>query len=144
MHTGKQKQMNASYQASLVNRHIRRFTGYSYSAFRFFPRDPDLWPPVRVCLSSILTFFVFAPHDLAFKVKFYIVSCNANYGECGGFEFFCEKNWSVNDKMRGYPVWLPSTSLDRVPAKSYPWNKWTGWIRLCVYVVLIRTWRRPW
>ena len=27
MHTGKQKQMNASYQASLVNRHIRRFTG---------------------------------------------------------------------------------------------------------------------
>ena len=29
MHTGKQKQMNASYQASLVNRHIRRFTGYS-------------------------------------------------------------------------------------------------------------------
>ena len=29
MHTGKQKQMNASYQASLVNRHIRRFTGYA-------------------------------------------------------------------------------------------------------------------
>ena len=29
MHTGKQKQMNASYQASLVNRHIRRFTGAS-------------------------------------------------------------------------------------------------------------------
>ena len=28
MHTGKQKQMNASYQASLVNRHIRRFTGF--------------------------------------------------------------------------------------------------------------------
>ena len=27
MHTGKQKQMNASYQVSLVNRHIRRFTG---------------------------------------------------------------------------------------------------------------------
>ena len=27
MHTGKQKQMIASYQASLVNRHIRRFTG---------------------------------------------------------------------------------------------------------------------
>ena len=27
MHTGKQKQMNASFQASLVNRHIRRFTG---------------------------------------------------------------------------------------------------------------------
>ena len=27
MHTGKQKQMNASYQTSLVNRHIRRFTG---------------------------------------------------------------------------------------------------------------------
>ena len=27
MHTGKQKQMNAIYQASLVNRHIRRFTG---------------------------------------------------------------------------------------------------------------------
>ena len=27
MHTGKQRQMNASYQASLVNRHIRRFTG---------------------------------------------------------------------------------------------------------------------
>ena len=27
MHTGKQKQMNASYQASLVNRHIRRFIG---------------------------------------------------------------------------------------------------------------------
>ena len=27
MHKGKQKQMNASYQASLVNRHIRRFTG---------------------------------------------------------------------------------------------------------------------
>ena len=27
MHTGKQKQMNAPYQASLVNRHIRRFTG---------------------------------------------------------------------------------------------------------------------
>ena len=27
MHTGKEKQMNASYQASLVNRHIRRFTG---------------------------------------------------------------------------------------------------------------------
>ena len=36
MHTGKQKQMNASYQASLVNRHIRRFTGlptYLYWAF---------------------------------------------------------------------------------------------------------------
>ena len=32
MHTGKQKQMNVSYQASLVNRHIRRFTGnYSHS-----------------------------------------------------------------------------------------------------------------
>ena len=31
MHTGKQKQMNASYQASLVNRHIRRFTG-TYNA----------------------------------------------------------------------------------------------------------------
>ena len=31
MHTGKQKQMNASYQASLVNRHIRRFTGYGYA-----------------------------------------------------------------------------------------------------------------
>ena len=31
MHTGKQKQMNASYQASLVNRHIRRFTGCSFS-----------------------------------------------------------------------------------------------------------------
>ena len=30
MHTGKQKQMNASYQASLVNRHIRRFTGTKY------------------------------------------------------------------------------------------------------------------
>ena len=30
MHTGKQKQMNASYQASLVNRHIRRFTGIVY------------------------------------------------------------------------------------------------------------------
>ena len=29
MHTGKQKQMNASYQASLVNRHIRRFTGFN-------------------------------------------------------------------------------------------------------------------
>ena len=28
MHTGKQKQMNAAYQASLVNRHIRRFTGF--------------------------------------------------------------------------------------------------------------------
>ena len=28
MHTGKQKQINASYQASLVNRHIRRFTGH--------------------------------------------------------------------------------------------------------------------
>ena len=28
MHTGKQKQMNAIYQASLVNRHIRRFTGF--------------------------------------------------------------------------------------------------------------------
>ena len=27
MHTGKQKQMIFSYQASLVNRHIRRFTG---------------------------------------------------------------------------------------------------------------------
>ena len=27
MHTGKQKQVNASYQASLVNRHIKRFTG---------------------------------------------------------------------------------------------------------------------
>ena len=27
MHTGKQKQMNAIYQASLVNHHIRRFTG---------------------------------------------------------------------------------------------------------------------
>ena len=32
MHTGKQKQMNASYQASLVNRHLRRFTGeYRYA-----------------------------------------------------------------------------------------------------------------
>ena len=32
MRIGKQKQMNASYQASLVNRHIRRFTGlYVYS-----------------------------------------------------------------------------------------------------------------
>ena len=27
MHTGKQKHMNAPYQAPLVNRHIRRFTG---------------------------------------------------------------------------------------------------------------------
>ena len=32
MHTGKHKQMNASYQASLVNRHIRRFTGNSLRA----------------------------------------------------------------------------------------------------------------
>ena len=32
MHTGKQKQMNASYQASLVNRHIRRFTGSTFTA----------------------------------------------------------------------------------------------------------------
>ena len=32
MHTGKQKQMNASYQASLVNRHIRRFTGFTKSS----------------------------------------------------------------------------------------------------------------
>ena len=31
MHTGKQKQMNASYQASLVNRHIRRFTGKQHA-----------------------------------------------------------------------------------------------------------------
>ena len=30
MRIGKQKQMNASYQASLVNRHIRRFTGVGY------------------------------------------------------------------------------------------------------------------
>ena len=30
MHTGKQKQMNAFYQASLVNRHRRRFTGLIY------------------------------------------------------------------------------------------------------------------
>ena len=29
MHTVNQKQMNASYQASLVNRHTRRFTGYN-------------------------------------------------------------------------------------------------------------------
>ena len=29
MRIGKQKQMNASYQASLVNRHIRRFTGFT-------------------------------------------------------------------------------------------------------------------
>ena len=27
MHKGKLKQMNVSYQTSLVNRHIRRFTG---------------------------------------------------------------------------------------------------------------------
>ena len=33
MHTGKQKQMNASYQASLVNRHIRRFTGLFIRSF---------------------------------------------------------------------------------------------------------------
>ena len=30
MHTGKQKQMNASYEASLFNHHIRRFTGCIY------------------------------------------------------------------------------------------------------------------
>ena len=35
MHTGKQKQMNASYQASLVNRHIRRFTGNNVFVFIF-------------------------------------------------------------------------------------------------------------
>ena len=28
MRIGKQKQVNASYQTSLVNRHIRRFTGF--------------------------------------------------------------------------------------------------------------------
>ena len=45
MYTGKQKQMNASYQASLVNRHIRRFTGnvrraqsHTYSLFLSLPR----------------------------------------------------------------------------------------------------------
>ena len=44
MHTGKQKQMNASYQASLVNRHIRRFTGLlvedSLESMGFSEEDP--------------------------------------------------------------------------------------------------------
>ena len=39
MHTGKQKQMNASYQASLVNRHIRRFTGKMLPSVDGFPVD---------------------------------------------------------------------------------------------------------
>ena len=34
MQTGKQKQMNDSYQASLVNRHIRRFIGTVIVVFR--------------------------------------------------------------------------------------------------------------
>ena len=34
MRIGKQKQVNASYQASLVNRHIRRFTGVQYGMLR--------------------------------------------------------------------------------------------------------------
>ena len=39
MHTGKQKQMNASSQTSLVNRHIRRFTGVISQPFS---KDTDL------------------------------------------------------------------------------------------------------
>ena len=38
MHTGKQKQINVSYQASLVNRHIRRFTG-AYNFWLDHDRD---------------------------------------------------------------------------------------------------------
>ena len=34
MHTD--KQMNVSYQASLVNRHIRRFTGYYYYYYYYY------------------------------------------------------------------------------------------------------------
>ena len=50
MHTGKQKQMNASYQASLVNRHIRRFTGYyerGRASFRWIWEFSQLERPDR-------------------------------------------------------------------------------------------------
>ena len=46
MHTGKQKQMNVSYQASLVNRHIRRFTG-TYSVSRIFRVIKRMWAFTR-------------------------------------------------------------------------------------------------
>ena len=59
MHTGKQKQMNASYQASLVNRHIRRFTGNSYAKSMLIGKVSCLvydrkliiihWPRAKFC-----------------------------------------------------------------------------------------------
>ena len=49
MHTGKQKQkqMNASYQASLVNRHIRRFTGYWYLRLELVDTRTPQFPKTR-------------------------------------------------------------------------------------------------
>ena len=39
MHTGKQKEMNAYYQASLVKRHIRRFAGNTGGIIHLFYRS---------------------------------------------------------------------------------------------------------
>ena len=50
MHTGKQKQMNASYQASLVNRHIRRFSGYIYVFLSVFNYQKILVAEISSCV----------------------------------------------------------------------------------------------
>ena len=52
MHTGKQKQINAPYQSSLVNRHIRRFTGKYH----------------LLCFMTIIEFKVMSGHQVK-KVK---------------------------------------------------------------------------
>ena len=77
MHTGKQKQMNASYQASLVNRHIRRFTGIvgfeesmviSSSSVLCWPSNIDGFAGLAVrtarcteCIQSFLCKLTFRP-----------------------------------------------------------------------------------
>ena len=43
MHTGNQKEMNASYQASLVNRHLRRFTGNGSHRAAYLDQDKRYW-----------------------------------------------------------------------------------------------------
>ena len=64
MHTGKQKQMNASNQASLVNRHIRRFTGLMFpfipwllsdctSDHSIFPNRTTRTMSLKLSLSSL-------------------------------------------------------------------------------------------
>ena len=56
MHTGKQKQMNFSYEASLVNRHIRRFTGEKGSESSFNWLKNDFEPPAKKTASDVIPF----------------------------------------------------------------------------------------